>query len=103
MWVIKKKMSSGVAASKMYQKHYLHSHYNVITSFAVFRFRAFPHESSHVVAVNIAPVNQLAWLGSASAPTARPHLCLFQELVWIRFLQINGDLGPHRLRYRCQY
>lgn len=30
-------------------------------------------------------------------------LRLFQELVWIRFLQINGDLGPHRLRYRCQY
>ena len=30
-------------------------------------------------------------------------LHLFQEQVWIRFLQINGDLGPQRLRYHCQY
>lgn len=32
-----------------------------------------------------------------------PHPHIFQELLWIKFLQINGDLGPCCLRYRCQY
>lgn len=38
----------------------------------MFEFHVFSHESSRVITVSIATVNQLTWLCSASASTARP-------------------------------